>query len=235
RTLFIQTAPTPNPSAVKFIPGTPILPPSTPTIEYLSGRLSHSSPLARKLFSIDGVSSILFSPDFITINKTATADWSNIKPEVFALLTEALSSGETVIDLAAAMKEKSGEFGVEGSYVAPDTAPQDGDSEVVEMVKELLDTRIRPTIQEDGGDIEYLGFDEGKGIVRVRLRGACRSCDSSATTMRNGIESMLMHYIDEVNAVEQIMDEDETDARAKEEADRARFEEKLRKVKGVAK
>ena len=115
-------------------------------------------------------------------------NWAHIKPEVFSLITEAVSSGEQMV--AAAEKGANGE----GQEVASDTlAADDEDDEVVAMIKELLETRIRPAIQEDGGDIDYRGFENG--MVSLKLRGACRTCDSSTVTLKNGIESMLMHYV----------------------------------------
>ncbi|KAH0610380.1 uncharacterized protein H6S33_011907 [Morchella sextelata] len=212
RSMFIQTEITPNASALKFIPGTPVLPAGSSSLEYLDGRETHNSPLARKLFAVDGVRAVFYGPDFITITKTEGANWAFVKPEVFALITEALAGGGSVV--------------VEGTSGAVDTLPQEGDSEVVSMVKELLDTRIRPSIQEDGGDIEYRGFENG--MVKLKLRGACRTCDSSTVTLKNGIESMLMHYIEEVKGVEQVLDEEEEIAIREFE----KFEEKLRKVKG---
>ncbi|KAI5844520.1 scaffold protein Nfu/NifU N terminal-domain-containing protein [Morchella snyderi] len=212
RSMFIQTETTPNASALKFIPGTPVLPAGSSSLEYLDGRETHNSPLARKLFAVDGVRAVFYGPDFITITKTEGANWAFVKPEVFALITEALAGGGSVV--------------VEGTSGAVDTMPEEGDSEVVSMVKELLDTRIRPSIQEDGGDIEYRGFENG--MVKLKLRGACRTCDSSTVTLKNGIESMLMHYIEEVKGVEQILDEEEEIAIREFE----KFEEKLKRVKG---
>jgi Fe-S cluster biogenesis protein NfuA len=180
--MFIQTETTPNPSALKFIPGVPVLPAGAQSMEYLDGREAHNSALARKLFAVDGISSVFYGPDFITVTKTDDVNWAHIKPEVFSLITEALNSGAPVVT--------EGE-----TSMAADTAPAEGDTEVVAMIKELLDTRIRPAIQEDGGDIEFCGFDEAKGEVLLKLRGACRTCDSSTVTLRNGIESMLMHYV----------------------------------------
>lgn len=177
--MFIQTETTPNPSALKFIPGTAVLPEGAGSVEYMDGRDTHSSPLARKLFAVDGVRSVFYGPDFITVTKSEDAQWPFIKPEVFSLITETLTSGEPVV--------------TEGTRAAEDTQFVEGDSEVVGMIKELLDTRIRPAIQEDGGDIEYRGFENG--TVKLKLRGACRTCDSSTVTLKNGIESMLMHYV----------------------------------------
>lgn len=214
RTLFIQTESTPNASALKFIPGVAVLPVGSQSLEYLDGRETHSSPLARKLFAVDGVRAVFYGPDFITVTKSDDTQWAHIKPEVFSLITESLSGGGAVV--------------LEGSTsMAEDTAPQDGDSEVVSMVKELLDTRIRPEIQKDGGDIEFRGFDEATGEVKLKLRGACRTCDSSTVTLKNGIESMLMHYIEEVKTVTQVLDEEEEIAIKEFE----KFEEKLKKVK----
>lgn len=136
RSMFIQTETTPNASALKFIPGTPVLPAGSSSLEYLDGRETHNSPLARKLFAVDGVRAVFYGPDFITITKTEGANWAFVKPEVFALITEALAGGGSVV--------------VEGTSGAVDTMPEEGDSEVVSMVKELLDTRIRPSIQEGG-------------------------------------------------------------------------------------
>jgi len=164
---------------------------------------------------VDGIRSVFYGPDFITVTKNEDANWAFIKPEVFSLITETLSSGESAVNEG-------------GTAMAEDTAPAEGDTEVVAMIKELLDTRIRPSIQEDGGDIEYRGFNEESGEVKLKLRGACRTCDSSTVTLKNGIESMLMHYIEEVKQVTQVMDEEEEIALREFE----RFEEKLKKVKG---
>ena len=139
--------------------------------------------------NIDGITSVFYGPDFITVTKAADASWAHVKPEVFSLITEAVTSGEQIV---STIENKSSEAGQEGGE--QDTLSYDeNDSEVVGMIKELLETRIRPAIQEDGGDIEFRGFDNGN--VLLKLRGACRTCDSSTVTLKNGIESMLMHYV----------------------------------------
>jgi len=149
----------------------------------------HPSPLAARLLNIDGLTSIFYGPDFITVTKVADANWAHVKPEVFSLITEAVTSGEQIVNT---VENKSSEAGQEGG--AHDTLRYDeDDSEVIGMIKELLETRIRPAIQEDGGDIEFRGFEGGN--VLLKLRGACRTCDSSTVTLKNGIESMLMHYV----------------------------------------
>jgi NFU1 iron-sulfur cluster scaffold homolog, mitochondrial len=192
RSIFIQTQNTPNPDALKFLPNQIVLPEDFPTtfVEYTSPRSTlappHPSQLASRLLNVDGVSSVFYGPDFITVTKAADVNWAHIKPEVFSLITEAVSAGEELV--TAAQRGADGPPVEEDSLVATEE-----DSEVVAMIKELLETRIRPAIQEDGGDIDYRGFENG--MVSLKLRGACRTCDSSTVTLKNGIESMLMHYV----------------------------------------
>lgn len=181
--------------ALKFLPNHKILPDgaSTSSLEYLNPRSTlaapHPSPLAARLLNVDGVTSVFYGPDFITVTKASDANWTHVKPEVFSLITEAVSSGEQIVGSPDNTNLSGKELGPEqDSLVAKET-----DSEVVELIKELLETRIRPAIQDDGGDIEYKGFENG--MVKLRLKGACRTCDSSTVTLRNGIESMLMHYV----------------------------------------
>jgi NFU1 iron-sulfur cluster scaffold homolog, mitochondrial len=161
-------------------------------VEYTSPRSTlappHPSPLAARLLSVDGVSSIFYGSDFITVTKAADSNWAYIKPEVFSLITEAVTSGEQMVNTVEKTSAENGQ----GSG-ADTLSASDDDSEVVSMIKELLETRIRPAIQEDGGDIEYRGFEDG--MVMLKLRGACRTCDSSTVTLKNGIENMLIHYV----------------------------------------
>ncbi|KAJ5636725.1 uncharacterized protein N7484_010038 [Penicillium longicatenatum] len=227
RTIFIQTENTPNPDALKFIPNHAVLPEDFPTtfLEYLTPRSTlappYPSPLAAKLLDVDGVTSVFYGSDFITVTKAGDANWAHIKPEVFSLITQTVTSGETIVSVV----EGTGEAGQE---VEEDSlAYNEDDDEVVSMIKELLETRIRPAIQEDGGDIELRGFENG--IVMLKLRGACRTCDSSTVTLKNGIESMLMHYIEEVKGVEQVQDQEEIISMH----EFAKFEEKLRQQKGA--
>ncbi len=192
RSIFIQTQNTPNADALKFLPNHIVLPEDFPQafVEYTSPRSTLAPPypsqLASRILSVDGVSSVFYGSDFITVTKAADVNWAHIKPEVFSLITEAVSSGEQIVSTA--------ERGADGPPIEEDSlAANDDDSEVVAMIKELLETRIRPAIQEDGGDIEFRGFENG--MVNLKLRGACRTCDSSTVTLKNGIESMLMHYV----------------------------------------
>lgn len=197
RTIFIQTEGTPNPDAIKFLPNHRVLPENLPTpfIEYLNPRSTiappYSSPLAAQLMNIDGVKSVFYGADFITVTKDADSNWAHIRPEVFALITEAVTSGQKIVNVAE-KKDGEGAEGASGEEL-DSLAYDENDSEVVGMIKELLETRIRPAIQEDGGDIEFRGFEDGD--VKLKLRGACRTCDSSTVTLKNGIEGMLMHYV----------------------------------------
>ncbi|KAK8854682.1 hypothetical protein IAR55_003421 [Kwoniella newhampshirensis] len=196
RTMFIQTETTPNEASLKFIPGVPVT--NGGAHEFLDLRSALQSPLATRLLTIDGLTGVFFGPDFVTCSKDDSYNWSILKPEVFAVLMEHFSSG------APLFKE-----GQQSDSGAEDTRILDTDSEVVGMIKELLETRVRPAIMEDGGDIEYKGFDEGTGIVKLKLKGSCRGCSSSSVTLKNGIERMLTHYVPEVQAVEQVLDEEE--------------------------
>lgn len=197
RTIFIQTEPTPNNDALKFLPNHRVLPEtlSAPFVEYLSPRATISppnpSPLAAKLMNIDGVTSVFYGADFITVTKASDANWAHIRPEIFALITEAITSGEAIV---AVKEAPAGSAEAAEADEADSLAYNEDDDEVVGMIKELLETRIRPAIQEDGGDIEFRGFGED-GFVNLKLRGACRTCDSSTVTLKNGIEGMLMHYV----------------------------------------
>ena len=147
-----------------------------------------------------------------------------MKPEVFSLITEAVTSGAPIVNTVAGKEgEDEGQSAAEQDTLAYNAA----DDEVVGMIKELLETRIRPAIQEDGGDIEFRGFHDGQ--VLLKLRGACRTCDSSTVTLKNGIEQMLMHYIEEVKGVQQVLDQEEEIAMK----EFAAFEEKLRQQKGL--
>lgn len=198
RSIFIQTESTPNADALKFIPGKPVM--ASGTREYLAGDDTRSSPLARSLLSVDGVKSVFFGPDFISINKQSEMTWPTMKPEIYSLLMEFFSASDRPVVQEGPLEENSG---------PADTRIHEDDSEVVAMIKELLDTRVRPAIQEDGGDLEYKGFDEETGVVQLMLKGSCRGCDSSAVTLKNGIERMLMHYVPEVQSVEQVQSEEE--------------------------
>ncbi|ERN13074.1 nifU-like protein 4, mitochondrial isoform X1 [Amborella trichopoda] len=195
RSMFIQTQTTPNPSSLMFYPGKPVM--EVGSADFPNARAAMNSPLAKSLYAIDGVSRVFFGSDFVTVTKSEEASWDFLKPEIFAAIMDFYSSGKPLfLDLNAA--------------TSTDTVIHEDDSETVAMIKELLETRIRPAVQDDGGDIEYRGFDPETGIVMLRMQGACSGCPSSSVTLKSGIENMLMHYVPEVKGVEQESDpEDE--------------------------
>ncbi|KIM47978.1 hypothetical protein M413DRAFT_439674 [Hebeloma cylindrosporum] len=199
RSMFIQTETTPNEDSLKFIPGVPVMG-EEGTAEFLDTRAALASPLAVRLMGVEGVSTVFYGPDFVTVSKDSENTWAIVKPEIYSLLMEHFSSGQPLFR-SAEEREKAG---------PQDTRILDTDSETVAMIKELLETRVRPAIMEDGGDIEYRGFDEnGAGMVKVKLKGSCRGCASSSVTLKSGIERMLMHYIPEVKGVEEVLDPEE--------------------------
>ncbi|KAL5641419.1 hypothetical protein ACGC1H_001782 [Rhizoctonia solani] len=198
RTMFIQTESTPNDDSLKFIPGIQVMP--NGTAEFVDTRAALASPLAIRLFGIEGVRSVFFGPDFVTVSKDSENTWSTIKPEIYSVIMEHFTSGAPLFR-SEEDREAAG---------PQDTRILDTDSDTVAMIKELLETRVRPSIMEDGGDIEYRGFDEATGIVQVKLKGSCRGCSSSTVTLKTGIERMMTHYIPEVKAVEQVLDQEET-------------------------
>ncbi|KAI9572570.1 scaffold protein Nfu/NifU N terminal-domain-containing protein [Boletus coccyginus] len=196
RSMFIQTETTPNDDSLKFIPGVPVM--EDGTAEFLDTRSALASPLAIRLMGIEGVKAVFYGPDFVTVSKDGENPWTVIKPEIYSILMEHFSTG---LPLFRSQEDRD-------AAGPKDTTILDTDSETVAMIKELLETRVRPAIMEDGGDIEYRGFSD-EGFVKVRLKGSCRGCDSSTVTLKSGIERMLMHYIPEVKGVEQVLDEEE--------------------------
>lgn len=187
--MFVQTQETPNPNSLKFLPGVKVLDPGQ-TIDFPRAQDAYCSPLGKLLFRIDGVKSVFLGPDFITITRAEEdVEWKVIKPEIFATIMDFFASNLPVLTEA---KPNT------------DTEINDDDDEIVQMIKELLDTRIRPTVQEDGGDIVFMGYEDG--IVKLKMQGSCSSCPSSVVTLKNGVQNMLQFYIPEVVAVEQVMD-----------------------------
>ncbi|NP_001131382.2 NifU-like protein 4, mitochondrial [Zea mays] len=194
RTMFIQTQSTPNPQSLMFYPGKPVM--EIGSSDFPNARTAMTSPLAKSPFAIDGVTRVFFGSDFVTVTKSEETSWDCLKPEVFAAIMDFYSSGQPLfLDSNAA--------------ASMDTAIHEDDSEIVAMIKELLETRIRPAVQDDGGDIEYRGFDPETGTVKLKMQGACSGCPSSSVTLKSGIENMLMHYVPEVKGVEQEFDGDE--------------------------
>ena len=181
--MFIQTESTPNPATLKFLPGQSVI--NTGTADFPSAESAGTSPMATRLFGVSGVAGVFFGPDFITVTKNDTVEWSHIKPAILGAIMEHYQSGEPVMD------DESGAVG---------HADHDGpDSELVKQIKELLDTRVRPAVAQDGGDITFHGFD--RGVVYLHMQGACAGCPSSTMTLKSGIENLLKHFIPEVTEV----------------------------------
>jgi Fe-S cluster biogenesis protein NfuA len=156
------------------------------------------SPLAKSLFAVEGVTGVFLGRDFITVTKKPEEAWPVIKPMIFSNILDFIAGGQpSVLD----------------QPVVSDTTVLETDSPVVALIKELMETKVRPSVQEDGGDIFFVGFDELKGIVRVKLAGSCVGCPSSSVTLRNGVERMLMHYVPEVKGIENVTDELDTAAK----------------------
>mmetsp|Transcript_26929 Transcript_26929/g.37942 ORF Transcript_26929/g.37942 Transcript_26929/m.37942 type:complete len:282 (-) Transcript_26929:45-890(-) len=195
RNLFIQTQNTPNPESLKFIPGLVVLEKDengvVNTMNFPSAKSAHSSPLAKALFKVEGVKGVFFGSDFITVTKDSGVDWATLKPTIYSAIMSFFDSGQPVVTNEPAPQ---------------DTAITPEDDEVVAMIKEIIETRVRPAVQEDGGDIVYKGFVDG--VVFLKMQGSCSGCPSSAVTLKSGIEKMLMHWIPEVNGVVAVDDEE---------------------------
>jgi Fe-S cluster biogenesis protein NfuA len=179
--MFIQTESTPNPATLKFLPGMTVL--ETGTADFPTPDVAGTSPLAKRIFAVDGVAGVFFGNDFVTVTKAEAVDWDHVKPAILGAVMEHFQSGDPVL---------------EGDGPAGDGhAAHDGpDSEIVGQIKELLDTRVRPAVAQDGGDITFHGFD--RGVVYLHMQGACAGCPSSTLTLKMGIENLLRHYIPEV-------------------------------------
>lgn len=187
--MFIQTEATPNPATLKFIPGKPVL--STGTRDYRDAeKASAESPLAGRIFEVDGVTGVFFGSDFISVTKD-DSEWQHLKPAILGAIMEHYLSGAPVVgDASAGVPDGADEF-----YDSED-------EEIVGTIKELLETRVRPAVAQDGGDITFQGFRDG--IVFLSMRGACAGCPSSTATLRHGIENLLKHFIPEVQEVRPI-------------------------------
>lgn len=183
--MFIQTEATPNPATLKFIPGRPVL--DHGTMEFLDPEESKASPLAARLFEIEGVKGVFFGTDFISVTK-GEGEWQHIKPAILGVIMEHYLSGQPV-----ATGAPQPEGGESGEFFAAE------DKEIVDTIKELLETRVRPAVAQDGGDITFKGYREG--VVFLNMRGACSGCPSSTATLRHGIENLLRHFIPEVQEV----------------------------------
>lgn len=184
--MFIQTETTPNPATLKFLPGTTVIPQGT--ANFTSPDQAGNSPLATSLFEVEGVTGVFFGYDFVTVTKADDKDWDTLKPRLLGTIMEHFTKGLPVIEETA---------------VAEAPAETGDESEVVTQIKELLETRVRPAVAQDGGDIIYHGFEEG--VVYLQMQGACSGCPSSTATLKHGIENMLRYYVPEVKEVQAVV------------------------------
>lgn len=184
--MFIQTEATPNPATLKFLPGRPVL--SDGTADFRDANAGRSSPLATRLFEIDGVKGVFLGSDFISVTK-ADGEWQHLTPMILGAIMEHYMSGNAA---------SGGEVGHDDEVENYDPK----DEEVVATIKELIETRVRPAVAQDGGDITFSGFRDG--IVYLHMRGACAGCPSSTATLRHGIENLLKHFCPEVEGVQPV-------------------------------
>ena len=184
--MFIQTEETPNPATLKFLPGSDVMG-AAPPADFPNAESAKASPLAESLFKIPQVSSVFLGSDFITITKSED-DWQQLKPILLTALMDFFLTGLPVINQTPAPQDVS--EGADG---------EESDPEIVSTIKQLLDTRVRPAVAQDGGDIVFHGYEDG--VVSLTMRGACAGCPSSTATLKHGIENLLKHFIPEINEV----------------------------------
>lgn len=186
--MFIQTESTPNPATLKFLPGRDVMGEGQ-VADFPSKESAMRSALARALFETPEVSRVFFGADFISVTKRE-GDWKHIKPAILGTIMEHFTRELPLME-GTVEERDDGDYG-------------EGDPEIIAQIKELIETRVRPAVAQDGGDIIFKGFDGGAGIVFLHLQGSCAGCPSSTMTLKNGIENMLRHYVPEVNAVEAV-------------------------------
>jgi Fe-S cluster biogenesis protein NfuA len=185
--MFIQTEATPNPATLKFLPGRPVL--ENGTLDLREPAEAAKSPLAERLFGVSGVSGVFFGSDFITVTKSG-GEWQQLKPMILGAIMEHFMSGEPLIN-SGAVDEGNGEEFFDAA-----------DAETVATIKDLIETRVRPAVANDGGDITFKGFKDG--IVFLNMKGACSGCPSSTATLQHGIQNLLRHFVPEVTEVRPI-------------------------------
>jgi Fe-S cluster biogenesis protein NfuA len=182
--MFIETESTPNPATLKFLPGQEVL--AGRTADFADADAALISPLANTLFGLPGVTRVFLGADFVTVTKAESTDWQALKPQVLGAIMEHFLSGLPVMSEA-------------GAAAAEDVLPED--REIADQIKDLLETRVRPAVASDGGDIIFRGFRDG--VVSLQMQGSCSGCPSSTATLKHGIENLLKHYIPEVQSVTQ--------------------------------
>ncbi len=193
--MFIQTEQTPNPLTLKFIPGKPVT--GDGTREFRTAEEAQGSPLAAALFEIDDVARVFFGPDFVTVTRLADGlEWAQLKAPILTAIMDHYTSGGPLVTGDAPAGAEDGH--AEGDYSADV-------EQIVTEIKDLLDTRIRPAVAQDGGDILFNRFDPESGVVYLHMRGSCSGCPSSSATLKSGVENLLKHYVPEVTRVEQAL------------------------------
>ena len=190
--MFIQTEPTPNPDTLKFLPGEPVAGDAGP-FDFATPEEAGASRLAQALFGVDGVERVFFGSDFVSVSKSDTADWAQVKPMALAAIMDHYVAGLPVMEESTPT-----------STAGPDEPDiYDGEAaEIVSEIRDLIDTRVRPAVAQDGGDIIFQRFEPETGIVHLHMRGACAGCPASTMTLKQGIENMLKAYVPEVTSVE---------------------------------
>jgi len=185
--MFIQTEQTPNPATLKFLPGRDVV--TQGVVDFVDPEAAQASPLARRVFDIEGVTGVFLGSDFVTVTKAAGEDWYALKPAVLGAIMEHFMSGDPVLE--------------PGGELAEDAAPDEEEDELAKQIRELIDSRVRPAVAQDGGDIIFRGFE--RGVVYLHMRGACSGCPSATVTLKNGIENLLRYYVPEVVEVRQVV------------------------------
>ncbi len=191
--MFIQTESTPNPQTLKFLPGREVA--GSGVHDFPEPEAAEVSPLAQALFKLTGVRRVYLGPDFVTITKHEAVDWAHLKPAALAAIMDHYVAGLPVLLEAAA-----------AARAAADVDVYEGEAaEIVEQIQDLIDTRVRPAVAQDGGDITFHSWDHERGVVKLEMKGSCAGCPSSTLTLKQGIENMLKHYVPEVRSVEQVV------------------------------
>lgn len=190
--MFIQTESTPNPATLKFLPGRDVAGEGA-LYDFPDAVAAVRSKLARTIFEVEGVGRVFFGADFVAVTKTS-GEWQHLKPAILGAIMEHFQLGHALVDSAPGEESQGEAMG--------ETA--EGDADIVEQIIELIETRVRPAVAQDGGDIIFRGFDSSSGTVYLNMRGACSGCPSSTATLKGGIEKMLKHYVPEVTAVQSV-------------------------------
>jgi Fe-S cluster biogenesis protein NfuA len=190
--MFIQTESTPNPQTLKFLPGREVA--GKGVHDFPTSEAAVRSPLAQAIFAIDGVKRVYLGPDFVTVTKAETLEWPHVKPAILGAIMDHLVAGRPVLLAGAPVEDEAAAIVYEGDA-----------AEIVEQIKELIETRVRPAVAQDGGDITFHAWEHETNTVRLTMKGSCAGCPSSTLTLKQGIENMLKHYVPEVRSVEQVV------------------------------